>query len=140
MDKDAPIYSQVRRFCPDGRPTGSNPVPSITRSVMGSRLVGSIAGDRGGSRANRRSSVLKLALLGAAPLLQRLGVRGMEAYCCYQSGTGWGGSPFREDVAHAANFRSDCFQLFFDIFVATVQVIDAVNDCFTVSHQGGEHE
>jgi len=25
MRKDAPIYSQVRRFCPDGRPTGSYP-------------------------------------------------------------------------------------------------------------------
>src|ERR1019366_6320512 len=27
MRKYAPINSQVRRFCPDGRPTGSNSVP-----------------------------------------------------------------------------------------------------------------
>src|ERR1019366_9518752 len=53
---------------------------------------------------------------------------------------GGGCGSFGEDVAHAADFGAHSFQFFFDVLVAAVQVIDAVDDGLAVRDQGGEHE
>ena len=46
MRKDAPIYSQVRRFCPDGPQSESNlKLEDRTGFVLTSRPVGSFASD-----------------------------------------------------------------------------------------------
>ena len=54
------------------------------------------------------------------------------------SSCGWGGCLLGEDFADAADLGSYCAQLFFDVFVATVDVIDAIDDGFSVGDQCGE--
>jgi hypothetical protein len=55
--------------------------------------------------------------------------------CCF-------GVAFRvaEDVAEAANLRSNAAELFFDVLVAAVHVVDAVEDGFAVGDHGGENQ
>src|ERR1700679_1963834 len=47
---------------------------------------------------------------------------------------------FAEDVAHAADLGADVAEFFFEVFVAAVEVIDAVEDSFAVGDEGGEDE
>src|ERR1700686_254165 len=55
-------------------------------------------------------------------------------------GRGGGRGSFREDVAHAADFGAYSFQFFFNVLVAAVQMIDAVDDGLSIRDEGGEHE
>ncbi len=48
--------------------------------------------------------------------------------------------PFPEDFAHAADLGAYAAELFFEALVATVHVVDAVEDAFAVGYQGGEDE
>src|ERR1700757_5138543 len=52
------------------------------------------------------------------------------------------GSPLalREDFADAADFCANAFQLLLDMFVAAVDVVDAVDDGLAVGDQGGQHQ
>ncbi len=43
----------------------------------------------------------------------------------------------REDFADALDFRADAAQFFFNVFVAAVDVVDAVDDGFAVGHESG---
>ena len=45
-----------------------------------------------------------------------------------------------EDVAHAADLGADAAELFFDVLVAAVHVVDAVEDGFAFGDQRGEDE
>src|SRR5271157_412525 len=45
-----------------------------------------------------------------------------------------------EDFADAADLGADSLQLFLDVLVTAVDVVDAVNDGFAVGDQSGEHE
>ena len=47
---------------------------------------------------------------------------------------------FAEDVSHAADLGADTTELFFEVFIAAIEVIDAVEDGFAVSDEGGEDE
>ena len=42
--------------------------------------------------------------------------------------------PLREHVADAADLGANRLQFFFDLFVASVDVVDAVNYCFSVGY------
>jgi hypothetical protein len=43
-------------------------------------------------------------------------------------GSGGGGCAFGEDFADAANLGAYTFEFFFDVFVAAIDVVDAIND------------
>ena len=45
-----------------------------------------------------------------------------------------------EDVAHAADLGAYAAELFFDVLVAAVDVVDAVEDGLAVGDEGGEDE
>src|SRR5271163_655671 len=45
-----------------------------------------------------------------------------------------------EDVAEAANLRSYSAEFLFDVLIAAVHVVDAVEDGFSVGDHGGENE
>ena len=47
---------------------------------------------------------------------------------------------FAEDVAHAADLGADAAELFFEVLVAAVEVVDAVEDGFAVGDQRGEDQ
>jgi len=47
---------------------------------------------------------------------------------------------FAEDVAHAADLGAYSAELFFEVFVAAVEVVDAVEDGFAIGDQGSEDE
>ena len=51
-----------------------------------------------------------------------------------------GGGFFGEHFSDALDLRADSFELFFDVFVATVDVVDAVDDGFAVGDESGEDE
>jgi hypothetical protein len=58
-----------------------------------------------------------------------------EGYYRYRSGLDGSRGSLGEDVADTPDFGAYCLQFFFDVLVATVQVIDAVDDGFAVSDQ-----
>ena len=45
-----------------------------------------------------------------------------------------------EDLTHAANLSTDAAQLFFNVLIAAIDVVDAIEDAFTVGNQRGENE
>ena len=47
---------------------------------------------------------------------------------------------FAEDVSHAADLGAHAAELLFEVLVAAVDVVDAVEDGFAVGDQGGEDE
>src|SRR5277367_2009121 len=47
---------------------------------------------------------------------------------------------FTEDVSHAADLRANPAEFLFKMFVATIEVIDAVKNRLTVGHQSCENE
>src|SRR6266702_2106357 len=51
-----------------------------------------------------------------------------------------GATVFAEDVAHAADLGSYAAELVFEVLVAAVEVVDAVEDGLAVGDQGGEDE
>ena len=61
-------------------------------------------------------------------------------YYRYLSGLRGSRSAPGEDIAYASYFGSDTFQFFFDVLVAAVQMIDAIDDGLAVGNQGGEDE
>src|SRR5208283_787954 len=55
--------------------------------------------------------------------------------------TSWNGRLFfTEDVAHTADLGTDVAELFFEVLVAAVEVVDAVKNGFSVGDEGGEDE
>src|SRR6266852_6026234 len=52
----------------------------------------------------------------------------------------WGCSSVGEDIAYTPDFGAHGFQLFFDVLVAAVQVIDAVDDGLAIGDERCEHE
>ncbi len=46
--------------------------------------------------------------------------------------------PLAEDVAHAADLGTDAAEFFFDALIAAVDVVDAVEDGFSIRDQRGE--
>ena len=47
---------------------------------------------------------------------------------------------FTEDVPHAADLSANSAEFLFKMFVATIEVIDAVENRLTVGHQSCENE
>jgi hypothetical protein len=53
--------------------------------------------------------------------------------------SGSSGAP-GQDLTNAANLCANAFQLFFNALIAAVNVIDAVDDGFTVGDEGGDDQ
>ena len=53
---------------------------------------------------------------------------------------GAGGLLFAEDVAHAADLGADAAELLFDVLVAAVHVVDAVEDGLAIGDQRGQNQ
>jgi hypothetical protein len=49
----------------------------------------------------------------------------------------WDSSLLRQNLPNAPNLCAHAAQLFFDVFVATVNVVDTVDDCLALGHQRG---
>src|ERR1700722_20449910 len=49
-------------------------------------------------------------------------------------------APFRKDVSNSAYFGADAFQFLFDVFVASIDVIDAIDDGFAIRHERRKHK
>src|SRR6267378_3252970 len=51
-----------------------------------------------------------------------------------------GAAVFREDVAHAADLSAYSAEFVFEVFVASVEVVDAVEDGLAVGDESGEDQ
>ena len=47
---------------------------------------------------------------------------------------------FGQDLTDAADLRADAFQLLFNPLIATVDVVDAIDDGFTIGNQSGDDQ
>jgi hypothetical protein len=68
---------------------------------------------------------------------QALGVDKQEQR---QRNGGGAGLLFAEDVSHAADLGSHAAEFLFEVFVAAIEVVDAVEDGFAIGDEGGEDE
>jgi hypothetical protein len=57
-----------------------------------------------------------------------------------QKGNSRSGLLFAEDVSHAADLGSNAAEFLFEVFVAAIEVVDAVEDGFAVGDEGCEDE
>src|SRR5271155_1799734 len=73
-------------------------------------------------------------------IIVRLTGRVSEGYYRHLLRLDGGCGSLGEDVADATYFGAHGFQFFFDVLVASIQVIDAVDDGLAVGDQGGKHQ